>query len=265
MFERDEDEGGEGEAEAAPRSLRLLMLIEEVARVGVPSTPTEINKTVGLPKQTLHRSFATLEEWGFLQREHDGRSYSPGPRMRSMSLGVLSSTRIRSARLAVMNRLAEDIGETCNLVIPGRDSMIYLDRVETKWPLRIQLPVGTRVPFHCTASGKLFLSTLNQVRLERLLNNLKLERMTAKTKTTKKALLGEVERIRQEGHSEDDEEFIAAMVAVAVPIFDERKRLVSVLAVHAPTPRLSLSQARGFLPRISRAAEELSELLVESI
>ena len=241
----------------------MLLILEEVARVGTPSTPTVINRSVGLPKQTLHRSFSTLEDWGFLQREHDGRSYSPGPRMRSMAVGVLSSTRIRSARLAVMSRLADDSGETCNLAVPGRSSMIYLDRVETHWPLRIQLPIGTHVPFHCTASGKLYLSSLSKARLDRVLNNTKLERRTRNTKTGKKALLNEIERIRIAGHAEDNEEFIDAMVALAVPVIDPQERLVSTLALHAPTPRLSLSSARKHLPRMRRAADELSKLLVE--
>ncbi len=258
MFDEDVQSG-----EAIPRSLRLLLLLEEVARVGTPSTPTVINQSVGLPKQTLYRSFSTLEDWGFLQREHDGRSYSPGPRMRSMAAGVLSSTRIRSARLAVMGRLADDVGETCNLAIPGRSSMIYLDRVETHWPLRIQLPIGTHVPFHCTASGKLYLSTLTKTRLDRVLNNTKLEKRTPNTRTALKALREEIERIRNDGYAEDNEEFIEGMVAMAVPVLDPNERLVSTLALHAPTPRLSLPKVRKHLPRLRCAADELSKLLVE--
>ncbi|MEL6747300.1 MAG: helix-turn-helix domain-containing protein, partial [Pseudomonadota bacterium] len=100
------------------RSIRLLLLLEEVARIGVPATPTEINANIGLPKQTLHRLFGLLEEEGFLQREHDGRSFSPGPRLRTMATGVISSTRVRAARLMVMQSLSRDVGETCNLAIP---------------------------------------------------------------------------------------------------------------------------------------------------
>ncbi len=246
-----------------PRSIRLLLILEEVARIGIPATPTEINRNIGLPKQTLHRLFTSLEEQGFLQREHDGRSYAPGPRMRSMAVGVISSTRIRSARLAVMSRLAEEIGETCNLTLPERDGMVYLDRVETEWPLRIQLPIGTRVPFHCTASGKLYLSTLSSARLVRVLNNMKFEKRTKQTITSKSALLDEIDRIKAQGFSEDNEEFIEGMVALAVPVNDEHDRLVSTLAFHAPTPRMTISVARTHLETMRRAADELSQLLTE--
>ena len=46
--------------------------------------------------------------------------------------------------------------------LPDREAMVYIERVQTEWPLRIQLPIGTRVPFHCTASGKMYLSTLER-------------------------------------------------------------------------------------------------------
>jgi len=251
-------------AETVPRSIRLLLILEEIARVGTPATPTEINRTIGLPKQTLHRQFAQLENAGFLQREHDGRSYSPGHRMRDMAYGVISSTRVRSARLAVMSKLAEEIGETCNLAIPERDAMIYLDRVETKWPMRIQFPVGTKVPFHCTASGKLYLSSLPRVRLERLLRNTPLERKAKNTITSRTKLLAEIGRIRELGYSQDNEEFVDAMIALAVPIKDANGRLVSTLAFHAPTPRMSMDIAHTHLDRLREAADELTQLLTEN-
>ncbi len=157
------------------------MLLEEIARVGVPVTPTTANEVLGLPKPTVHRLFHRLEEEGFLQRDVDGRSYAPGQRMRKLSANVLSSTRLRTVRLAILNALTEEVGETCNLATPDRDGMIYLDRVETKWPLRIQLPVGTTVPFHCTASGKMYLSTLAPRHLETYLAATQLEAHTPST------------------------------------------------------------------------------------
>ncbi|MDB4241029.1 IclR family transcriptional regulator, partial [Yoonia sp.] len=63
-----------------PTNLRLLLLLEEVAKVGVPVTPSVVNEVMGLPKPTIHRLFATAEAEGFLQRDIDGRSYSPGRR-----------------------------------------------------------------------------------------------------------------------------------------------------------------------------------------
>ena len=244
-----------------PTNLRLLLVLEEIARIGVPATPTEINAILGLPKPTIHRLFATLEEEGFLQRDIDGRTYSPGRRLRGMATGVLSSLRIRAARLAVLRKLSNLIGETCNIALHDRDCMIYLERFETDWPLRIQLPVGTTVPFYCTASGKMYLSTLPQTHLARYAASEDLVAQTDNTLTSAKGLIKEVVNVRQNGHAIDDEEFMLGMIAIAVPILDGNNRLVATLSFHAPTVRFSVERALTYLPDLHAATADLSSLL----
>ncbi len=245
-----------------PTNLRLLLLLEEIARVGVPLTPTAANEVLRLPKPTVHRLFHRLEEEGFLQRDIDGRSYAAGRRLRKMSVNVLSSSRVRTVRLAVLNALTEDVGETCNIATPDRDGMVYLDRVETKWPLRIQLPIGTTVPFHCTASGKMYLSTLAPHLLAKYLSAANLEAQTDMTLTDPKALQQEIETIRAQGYSTDKEEFMEGMVAIAVPIFDDLGRLMSTLSIHVPTLRVSVQDLVGHLDRLKSAAADLSETMI---
>jgi IclR family acetate operon transcriptional repressor len=246
-----------------PTNMRLLLLLEEVAETGVPVTPTEVNSRLGLPKPTVHRLFATLEEAGFLQRDIDGRSYSPGSRLRRMSVNVLSSLRIRAARLAVLNALANEVGETCNVATPDRDAMIYLDRVETKWPLRIQLQIWTSVPLHCTASGKMYLSSLQPSHLEHYLNAAPLESRTEKTITDPLVLTTMLQTIKEQGFSTDDAEFMDSMVACAVPILDGRGRLVSTLSIHAPTLRMSLQDMKAHVPLMHETAAKLTKLIME--
>lgn len=247
---------------AIPTNLRLLLLLEEIARVGVPLTPTAANEVLGLPKPTVHRLFHRLEEEGFLQRDIDGRSYSAGQRLRKLSVNVLSSARLRTVRLAILNALTDDVGETCNLATPDRDGMIYLDRVETKWPLRIQLPVGTTVPFHCTASGKMYLSSLAPRHLEKYLANTNLDARTDHTLTDPDKLTQAIEEVRQNDFSTDNEEFMDGMVAVAVPIRDDLGRLMSTLSVHAPDQRVTLDDMKKHLDRLRLAASELSEMML---
>jgi DNA-binding IclR family transcriptional regulator len=251
-----------GSEKSIPTNLRLLLLLEEIARVGVPLTPTAANEMLGLPKPTIHRLFHRLEEEGFLQRDIDGRSYSAGQRLRKMSVNVLSSSRLRTVRLAVLNALTEDVGETCNLATPDREGMVYLDRVETKWPLRIQFPVGTIVPFHCTASGKMYLSSLAPHLLAKYLSAATLVQHSSKTFTDPAALQAEIEKTRARGFSKDAEEFMEGMVAVAVPVYDDLGRLMSTLSLHAPTQRVSIDVLEGHLDRLKSAAADLSELML---
>lgn len=244
-----------------PTNLRLVYLMEEVARVGHPVSASHLGAALELPKPTVHRLLQTAEAEGFLQRDVDGKSYGPGYRMRKLSTNTLSSQRIRTERLRILRRLAEDVGETCNLAAPGRDGMVYLDRVETHWPLRIQLPIGSQVPFYCTASGKMYLSSLRQDKLDRLLSILELKKRTMGTLDSADALKKELALTRGRGYATDDQEFMEGMSALAVPICDDQRRLLSTLSIHVPNQRLDLKSLLQHLPRLREAKEKLEELV----
>ncbi len=243
-----------------PTNLRLLVVLEQVAKRGVPVRPVDLIEALGLPKPTVHRLLQTAEAEGFLQRDLDGRSYGPGPRMRALAVSTMTSEHLRTARLAILRGVAEKIGETCNLATPDREGMTYLDRVETEWPLRIQLPIGTQVPFHCTASGKMYLSTLRPHVLRSLLAARPLEKRTARTMTDIDKIKAELELTRQRGYSTDDEEFMEGMTALAVPVVDNQGKLLATLSAHAPMQRRRLSELMSYLPALRKGADDLRDL-----
>ncbi|GAA6194057.1 IclR family transcriptional regulator [Phaeobacter gallaeciensis] len=244
-----------------PTNLRLLLLVEQIAQEGAPVSPSALSAALGLPKPTVHRILATAEEEGFLQRDLDGRSFGPGSRLRKLSANALSSQRVRTERLLVLKKLAEEIGETCNLAAPGRYGMVYLDRVETHWPLRIQLPVGTRVPFHCTASGKMYLSSMPPDKLQRLLQSMQLEQKTSRSIVKPEQLMTELAETRERGFATDNQEFMEGMAAVAVPICDDHGRLLTTLSIHAPILRHDLDDLTLSIDTVRAGAKRLEEIV----
>ena len=137
------------------------------------------------------------------------------------------------------------------------ESMVYWDRVETEWPLRHQLPIGVHVPLHCTATGKLYLSTLSKKQRRFLLSVAALDRHTPKTIMDIDALDEALAEISASGLSTDNEEFIEGMVAIAVPVTDKLGRFVAGLAIHAPVVRMSLEEAISHADVLRAAAQEL--------
>ena len=233
------------------------MVIQALLEAGVPVTPTTINDRLNLPKATIHRICQRLVDAGWLARDMDGKRLLPGQQLLTFTSRVTVFSRYMQARVAILRRLSEAIGETCNITIPNREGMVYLDRVETRWPLRIHLPVGATVPFYCTASGKLYLSSLPKSRRRRIVESLSLERLADNTITDPETLLAALEEIARDQVGTDDEEFVQGMVAVAVPINDENRRLVATVAVHGPVHRMSFDDARRHVPEIREAANAL--------
>jgi DNA-binding IclR family transcriptional regulator len=239
-------------------TLRLFALLEVIATRNQRFSLQELVEETGLPKPTLHRMLAQLENAGLLQREGDGRHYGTGLRLRRLAENLLFNDTCHGARHAVLRRLVDEIGESCNLTALSGGEVVYLDRVETAAPLRFYLQPGSRVPAHCSASGKLFLAQMSPSQRRRLLAQAPLERYTARTTTDLKSLEQELARVRRDGHAVDNEEFLPGLlcVAVLVPAAEGRSNLA--IAVQAPVMRLTPDKALLLLPALQRAAKALA-------
>lgn len=240
--------------------VRVLEILEAVATSEQPMSPTDLAFQLDIPKPTAHRLVNTLEVEGFLQTNMRG-NLIPGDRFHHTAMGALYASRYKAQRRAILENLSRTIGETCGIAIPDGTEMIYYDRVESDWPLRIHLPIGARVPTWCTSSGKLYLSTLPKGRLRRILNNLPLQQFTRNTITDPVALEAELARIGEMQSGEDNSEFIDGMVGVSVPIVNGDNNLVASLFCHAPIVRQDLEALTAHRPALRKAATELSELI----
>jgi DNA-binding IclR family transcriptional regulator len=200
-----------------------------------------------------------LEAAGLVMREPGARRYAPGPRLATLGRNVMLNGSVRAGRRAILARLVEEIGETCNFTMLDGAEVIYVDRVEAAWPLRMNLTSGSRVPLHCTASGKLLLALLPKASRERITGQLALTRYTDATITDRRQLSSELSRIRASRYATDKEEYHAGLVCVAVPVMNARERACATLAVQAPVSRMPLERALGHLPALRQAARAIAE------
>ncbi len=224
-------------------------------------TASEIGLEMGLAKQTVHRLCNTLESEGFLTRQANTKRYMPARRSRGIASGLLFSSRSHIARHQVLEDVAGQVGETVNFVVPEATGMSYLDRVETDWPFRVQFPVGTNVPFHCTASGKTFMAAMAPKARKAFVHALSLEARTDKTHTAPDSLLKELKETARRGYSLDDQEFVDGMIAIAVPILDPKGRFAAALAFHGPVQRLTPESAIKRKDILTEGARRLTEVL----
>ena len=246
-------------------TLRLFALLEVIACKDQLFSLQSLVEETGLPKPTLHRMLQQLESAGMLQRDADGRHYSTGVRLRRMAENLLLNNTVHGARHAVLRQLVEEVGESCNITALSGSEVLYLDRVETPAPLRFYLHPGSRVPAHCSASGKLFLGQMSPSQRRRLLEHVPMERYTAKTLTTLEALEEEIARVRADGYAFDDEEFLPGLFCLAVLVPSAEGRSNTGIAVQAPVMRMGRDKALQLLPAVQRAAQALAKIETEAM
>lgn len=237
---------------------KALDIIEATVRKTSPSTTAELAAVLGLAKPTAHRVVGTLRELGFLQREPGSGQLIEGNRLVALSLNVLASAARRGPRHSILDALAEKTGETANLGVMAAGQVVYVDRVETKWPLGLRFEAGSRVPIHCTALGKMFLSQMSPRQRRKYLETLPLTRYTENTHTSVESLERDLEAIRADGVSFDNCEFMSGVVCVAVPVRGPGSRVVAGVAFSAPEARLTVEEARRHVPALMDAAGKLA-------
>src|SRR6476661_1012974 len=262
-FERRAPSRGQQPAKTFP-TVKAVAILEAMATTRRPLGVSELGALLGLPKPTAHRIVRMLESEGLLQREPGSRRFVPGARMVQLGLGIVAASMLSGPRHAILEALSQKIGETCNFGVMTGSHVIYLDRVESAWPFGLRFEPGSRVPLHCTSMGKLFLSQLPEKKRALLVRSIPLYRYTENTFTDVAKLEAELESIRKTEISIDNQEFLAGVVCVAVPVRSAGGQRVAALAISAPLARMSLGQGLRRFAVVQATAGRLKAPVDES-
>lgn len=238
---------------------KAFMILELIARSSRPISISEMIRITGLTKPTTHRVVNMLVEMEFLERDAADNGFIEGPRLIILSQRALVTSAPRSLRHSILQEIVAATGETCNYGILSGSEVIYLDRVESKWPLGLRFAAGSRVPSHCTAIGKLMLSFQSDRDLRAIVEARPLTAYTESTITTPDKLIDAIRQVRIDGIGTDNQEFMHGVVCVAVPVVDAAGNCLGCIAVSAPEARMTLNQMLGFVPRMKEAAHSFAK------
>ena len=122
------------------------------------------------------------------------------------------------------------------------------------------MPIGSHLPLHCTATGKLFLANMNTASQMRYLKAANLEKHTDKTILDSDHLQSQLKNIADENVGYDVGEYIDGMIAVAVPVKNKQGAMCFAIAVHAPSARINIDELKDYVPALRKTAKRIAEL-----
>lgn len=251
---------GQAQGERGSALSKALDVLKLVAQSDRAVSLAELAEQLNLPRPTLHRVLQQLVDERIILRSAQKERYVVGPELTLLSAHALRSLGAQPPVRAILNELVEETQETCNVGVLDQDEVIYIERVEGISPLRLQLQVGSRVPFHCTAIGKMIAAEQHKNVRSRLLRATDLKRFTQHTLADEAALEAEFSKIRSEGYSFNNEEFVEGLSAIAVAIKDHSGRAIAALSVHALHMRMPLDKALAYLPSMREKADRIADV-----
>ncbi len=135
-----------------------------------------------------------------------------------------------------LERLTAETDECAHLAVLVGKRVWYIDKVDSTLPLKVDHPIGSLAPLHCTALGKAFLA------FGRVDPPAELPRFTSRTLATPEALAKDLAVARARGYAVDDEEYADGIRCVACPIPDDANVMIAALGVSCPSVRVDPSR-----------------------
>jgi len=215
---------------------RGLAAIDYLVRQDGPVRLTDVAAHLEVDKSNASHVLRTLVAAGYAEQV-EGRKYRSSYKVqisRSPSLEEIIDQRGRLR--AVLDGLVQTTGECAHMAVLVGTKVWYVDKIDSPLPLKVDHPIGSLAPLHCTALGKAFLA------FGGVMDPGPLESYTARSITRKSALATEIGLIRRRGFATDDEEFTQGIRCAAAPIYAEIGKMVAAIGVSGPTARIDGSR-----------------------
>lgn len=242
---------------------RAFAVLDYIAGQLKAVSAADIAKNLALPLPTAHRLIGNLEDRGLLQRAPGTKRYIVGNKLVILAGKTIGSAFRTSRRHAVLQAVAVEIGEQCEIGIVRNNAIVYVDSVRVTAPQGLQFDPGSGAPLYCTSTGKIYMSLLPARARERLVRSLPMQQHTERTITDPDALLAVLEETRRTGWAKTNEEFVKGVVGCAVPIMSPDGTLIACLGVSVPVARVSFEDLNRFRAPLLRAAHLLSETILQ--
>ena len=219
----------------------------------------------GLNKGTAHRLLSSLAFLDYVRQDAETKKYSLGFKLVELGNRLLSQIDLRTEARPFLVELAECSKETVHLVILDRFEVLYIDKVEAvaqPTGLRMVSMLGSRIPAHCSAVGKVLLAALPEENLKEVVKKRGLFRRTKNTITDPAKLLKHLKLVKKNGYALDDEENEIGVRCIGAPVRNQQGDVTAAISISVPAIRIeTLELQTAFKAWVVQTALKISEKL----
>jgi len=240
------------------KAFRVLHALSQIERDVDLSTLAE---QTDLPKSTLVRLLHTMKLHNVVQQDNKSRRYRLGWGLIHLGRAAERQFDLERVVLPYLEQLAQETGETASFAVLEGDRAVYLAQVLTSSIIRGVPPIGSELHLHCTAVGKVLLTSFDDERFDRLIREHGLPRATDRTIVNSQQLRTETEKVKRQGFALDNEEAEPGGRCIAAPILNERGDVVAAISITGPTSRILLERVEEYSEVVKRIAARVGDAL----
>ncbi len=216
--------------------MKAFLIMDELDKSGELSIG-ELSEKLHMDKATVHRLINTIKESGYVDQNPNNKKYTNSLKLLAMGNRVMDKTGIKHISRAYIEELAEKTGETVNLGIRVGTKIFYIDKLESSSTIKVGQSIGTNVPCYCSGLGKVILAFSEENIAKEILDSVSFEKFTDHSIVDREKLMEELAKIRANGYSVDDEEYVIGLICFGAPIFDFHGNPIAAMSVSCPKYR----------------------------
>jgi DNA-binding IclR family transcriptional regulator len=240
---------------------RAITILEYLAEAEKPKELAAISHDLALNKSTVYRFLSTLEEVGYVRQESDTGRYSIGARVAWLAAKFLNTLDLRKLARSTLEELSQESGETIHLGILDQDEVVYIDKIEGRQAVQVASRVGSRMPVHSTALGKVMLADLPESQWQRYVSEIGLTPYTPHTIVAPEAFFEHLRQVREQNYGVDAVENEEGIRCIAAPIRDHTGKTIAALSISGWTVTMTPEKVERLVPLAQKAALAISERL----
>ena len=220
----------------------------------------DVAKTTGLDRATARRCLLTLADLGFA--DYDGKFFALTPKILRLGHAYLAATPLPTLVQPHLDQLSERTRQSASVSVLDGTEIVYIARAAQKRVMSINLTPGSRLPAYCASMGRVLLAALSEEDAKAILSRSELRANTVHTLTDPTEIIAELWRVRAQGYALIDQELELGLCSLAVPLENDRGRIVAALNIGAPAASMPASAlVEQYLPALREAQAQLKQVL----
>ncbi|MGW7518385.1 IclR family transcriptional regulator [Streptomyces sp. NPDC054796] len=239
-------------SQTVDRALSILPLLAEG-----PANLEQVSQRLGVHKSTALRLLRTLHEHGIVYRQPDQR-YRLGARLFALAQEAVENLDVREIAHPHLVELNERTGHTVHLAVYEENEVLYIDKVESRYPVRMYSRIGKPVAITVAAVAKLLLADLPETERRAVAERLDYPMYTPRSTPNAAAFLTELAKVREQGWATDLGGHEESINCVGAPIRGADGRAVAAMSVSAPNVVVSADELLKLVPLVRRTADAVS-------
>jgi len=251
-----------GKNERIKSIYKVLDLLEFLSANEQETSITEISKKLNMGLSTVHRILTTLKSRGYIIQNKQTAKYRLGIKLFELGCTVQNTKRLVEITKPYLKQLSQSTNETANLAILEGKEVIYLAKAESSEVLTTNIKVGTILPAHCTALGKVLLAFISDQELDILYKaDEPLPSLTSKSISSLEELKKNLKKVKEQGCAIDREEYNVGINCFAVPVINNEGIAIMAISITGPASRFTIDEMEKVKGQLMTISKEISNQL----